>query len=459
MRMVSTQTKPDTKVKAIHKMPEFPIESNKIWINNRLSGTDKFTSLRFLPSFDETGNELEFLVPNADPKNMASALSNAFYQVEMTTLYRRGENHHIVTTLAPTDKRGNPIPACFKTVAGMIIGRFNYNVMVAKQLVSKGYTTSVPKEWFSKYDSKLTCEQRPNIVTMAQAVASVIDGVSMQSANGAATFIPGVFIFQKTALDSLLTMLTARRDMTKPISQANLNPNSDLFSCANGHIAQYTMQLKKGENGKERPVYGLTSNEAAPIDPQMASQWVQPWEKLIVEPFIEDQIALLVEWLGGDVVDFGLANSPYEEYLPVNIRGMSQGLECTRLKWDEVKAIPPNPNRVVVNEDTPKAPVPVTVPAAPILPTQVTPQAPIAGPAPARPIRQISFDDSADVPNIATIPQPAPVVQTVKQEPAIRVAAPLPVVGAQPAKADPATPPGANDFAANLLKNMAALGK
>jgi hypothetical protein len=409
--------------------------------------------LRFLPSFDELGNELEFMVPGADPKNMQSALSDAFYQAEMTTLYRRGESKHFISTLAPTDKKGNAIPACYKTVAGMVIGRFNYNVMVAKQMMLKGYSSNIPQEWIAKYDAKLTNEQRPTIVTMAQAVASVIDGAAMRSPTGAATYVPGIFIFQKTALDSLFMLMSSRRDMSKPISQANLNPNSDLFSCANGHIAQYTMQLKKGDNGKERPVYGLVSSESAPLDPNLVKQWVQPWSQLITEPVIEDQIALLVDWLGADVVDFGLTNSPFEEYLPVNVRGKSEGLECTRLKWDEVKAMPQNPNRVVAAPKPVAAPVssPAPVPMAVQMPTPP----PAQGPAPARPARQIHFKEEDDL-AVEGTPAPARPARQIHFPEADEV--PMGTTSA-PATAETATPPGANDFAANLMKSMASLRK
>lgn len=448
MRSLTQQS--NEKRKVVYIMPPLDPATNFIWINNKLSGPDKFSSLRFLPSFDENGNELEFIVPGADPANMISCLSNAFYQVEMTSLYRNGEVRYLVTTLAPTDRRGNEIPRFYKSVAGMIISRFNYNVLVAKQMIAKGYKSCIPSSWIEKYDRKLTNEQKPYVATMVQAMASTIDGISMRNAAGEATFVPGVFILQKTALDSLLGMFKSLKDMSKPISQSNLNPNSDLFSCASGQLVQYSMQLKKGMGERERPVYSLVSTGPSPIPVDVARNVVKPWNQLIQEPFIDDQISMFIDWLGADVVDFGLTNSPYEDYIPATARGKGSHVECTTLKWDEVKAMPLNPNREVVNKQE-------TMPATVMMPVQqpqqqvqpvAMPAMPQTTPAPARPARVLNMAAMDGVEDLGgssnQTPPPPP---------------PMPIMGQQAKPAPVAVPPGAADYANNLLKSMAALGK
>lgn len=429
----------------IHELPTLNPNSGFTWLSNQLKG-EGYSVFRFLPPFDDNGNEMEFMIAGADPNNMETALSSAFYQVEMATLYRGGVSKRVITSLSPVDRRGNPTPHADRTVASCVIGRFNYSVIAAKMLAQKGYEHSIPKEWIEKYDRKITNEQRPAAVTMVQALAFVINGISNR--NGAGTIVPtpGVLIFQQSALKSLFTMLKTKKSWEAPISQSNLADHCDLFSCSNGHLARYTVAYENGKDNRPRPVYSLISAEPAPIAPAQASGIVKPWDKVLTLPTVEDQVELFVEYLGPDVVDFCLSESPYGEYVPASVRGAGKGIKAIYQKMDALKALPQNPNMGYQQTAAPQQQY--QQPAAPQQTAAPRPAQPAAQawptPAPAiamRPLPAGTLMDGIDEMNGLPTPvaQPAPVQQPVQQPVQRHV------------------PENANAFSNNLMESMKRL--
>jgi hypothetical protein len=233
------------------------------------------------------------------------------------------------------------------------------------------------------------------------------------------------------------------RNPTLPISQANLAPTNDIISCKGGHSVQYKAQWKPGEDGRDRPVYSLSPSEHQPFGPEQLSEIFVPWTKLLPDPVIEESVDMLVGFLGGEVVDFGLRSSTYEKYIPQEFRGKAEHVEPCMMSGDDLKSIRPKATSVPKPEG---APQPSTQPQQ-----NPTPRPAVPPPVSSRPIRNFA-------PDTEQTPPPAP-VQAPQQLPpppqVINIPQPLPESPVQ-APAQEAIPSSAGAFADTLKKSPLA---
>ena len=444
-------TAPAEKVPTKIVMPTLQSEAHQ-WLTNKLSSASSYSWLRFMPSFDEQGNELAFLMENADPANLSAALADAFWSIELMQLYKNNTLHKVVTNIANEDSKGNAVrfpkprkdksgkihPAA--TPAGQVIQRFNWACKCNAKLVECGYDPIISPEMAALYATNVTGARdggnRPQLLWLIQAIAYVLDGQSKKDENGEIIPTVGVFPFQSSAFDSLLNIISGMRNPTLPISQANLAPTNDIISCKGGHSVQYKAVWKPGEDGRDRPSYSLSPSEHQPFTNEQLSEIFVPWQKLLPDPTIEESVEMMIGFLGGEAIDYGLRSSTYEDYIPQGFRGSAEHIEPCMMSGDELRGLRPKAAAVQKPEGAP-APqrIPNTVPRPQFTPPvsshpiqNFAPDTTVAAPVP---VIVTGAPAPQRIPNTVPRPQfPPPVSSRPIQNfaPDTTVAAPVPVI-------------------------------
>jgi len=393
------------------------------WIPAKLSSYQSVTRLRFLPSFDERGQELDALVPDGNKENPDTCLGDAFIKEEVFASYKNGVQALTITSLNPLDRKGNPIPMTNRTVANNIVGAYNWQCATSELRTQKGYEATAPDNWVQLFRKKVTNNNKPKSALLTRCLAIQVDGQCRYDQQKNISPYLGVFQIPASALASFYENLLKRRDPKVGFVPSNMVAQADMFSCRSGYSIELSKTLKKGQDGKDSAVYTLTAFEPTPLPVDQVLQMYQPWDKLIVYPTIEDQIEFFVDLLGPEAVDFGLRESPFASYIPAAIQGAAKGIVREQLKWDQVKALPvkQSPN--------------VHMPTPPATPQQ---------PAPAK--------DNIDYGTAPAQTQAAPAISMpTARPPAMKVSAPT---GDEPDEETPEAPPSANDFS-NRLAGMA----
>lgn len=323
-----------------------------LWIDNHLSSKDTFTTLRFLPSFTADGEERPAIKTAGNPDQLTSYLTSAFAQVELCRIATPGVVHTFISSVKRQDRKGQDVPPAKMSIAENILFAIDWQIRAQDILTEKGYELRIPEEWLSKV-MRMKVERRPQPVLLVQCIADCIDGKAVRSAGGGQGWQYGVFPIGASLTQGLLKTLTTTIDPSKPITPDNVPAHCDYFSLARGmHLKFYRSEealdpdkVQRNSRFKTKTTYGIQPMVSRPLPADAIRKMVQPWQSIINEPTVEEAIEFMIKLFSPEIVDYGLSRSPWEDYLPADIRGSSRGIYRETRNKATLMALPPNPNR------------------------------------------------------------------------------------------------------------------
>lgn len=310
------------------------------WIPSKLSSFSAVTRLRFLPSFEDNGQELDALIPGGDKTIPDTCLGDAFVKEQVCSTFKNNVRALTITSLAVRDRKGNPIPLAKQTVADSIVKSFNWMCFSSSIRVQRGYAATVPEQWADMHKRKVTNEEPPKTALLVRCLAFQIDDQVKYDENKRMSSTLGVFHIPASALGGFYENILKRRDQKLGFIPSNIPAQSDFFSCKAGYSLDLTKTQKRGKDNSVSASYSLTSFEQTPLPAEEVFKLYKPWEQIIQYPTVEDQIEFFLELLGPEAVDFGLRESPYASYIPAAVRGAAKGLLREQMNKAQLESLP-----------------------------------------------------------------------------------------------------------------------
>ena len=332
-------------------------------IPNKLSKPENNTRIRLIPMSDGDGNIYSGLIPDGQVKTPLACLDDSFSYLEIARIWSYGKEVVWLSSILPNDEEGKPVQMMDKSPSRLVIGNYVYKMLSEIARTSKGYPVNLPQHWFDFHDRKVA-NNVPSSQLLVQAVAYEINGSPLAQPQA------GVFCIPDGALPNFEINLLQKIDNNSPLVPGNLV--NDAFSPEHGKLLvlqRVDDPTKKGLNNKPKVTYHLQFAQPVPMGADVLRTVYRPWNQVLRFMTINEQIKLLLEYFPPDVVDFGLRRTPYQKYLPDDVRGSSGNIQPETQKLTEIKNMPNyRPDGASLS------PVSTAQPGTPVMPTYVPPQ-------------------------------------------------------------------------------------
>ena len=324
-----------------------PAASKLRFITTRLSGMDKQTEFRIIPSVDEDGNIEVPLNPQYEHGAAVGTLVGGWaYNIEIVS--GLGSPHSSTFVTAISGDANGDMPQERHTPTNNILYKVKWKIREMQVRKRKGLSMEgQPKDWLRYAAGKypLMSLPDPKKAWLVQGLCRKLDGQVFRNSEKKPQLMPGfVLMFGGTLFENMADSIGMRFDNDKPLT-ADSCGFGDFISTAGGHTVVFSKFAKKDPQNPERKAKTTYKVQRSPqghvpMTDQHIQKFFVPWDKIIHIPTVEQSIEMLIKVLGPEMVDFGLKGTKYEDYLEANVSGASAGIPETVNTKELENAVP-----------------------------------------------------------------------------------------------------------------------